>query len=183
MSTCGTVVVERDSNNVTVTVEDISVLVTDDLEGIHVEDRPVSIATLTDIEYVIVDETVGPQGPPGLPGSGTIVTVIADATIQAYHAVAVNSAGDIYMADYTTLGDFSTVLGISTVAGLAGEPITVATGGVLTTPALWTPGPLYLGTAGALVSTPPVSSFHLQVAVATSPTLLIVRPQLSITLV
>lgn len=172
-----------DSPNTTVVTQGTNdTLLVDDPSTTVLVER-IQDTLLVDDPSIIILQSDGGSGPSGPPGSsGSTVTVIASAVIQAYHVVGVDSSGDIYMADYTAIGDFFTVLGIALSAALPGEPVVVAIAGLLVTPALWAPGPLYLGTSGTLVSVPPTTDFHLQVAVATSPSLLIVRPEFSIAL-
>lgn len=181
MADCNDVLLVEVDNTTVVTQIDVETLLVDSPSNLTVL-SPVTETLLVDDPHFIILQSDGGSGPAGPPGSGSTVTVIASAVIQAFHVVGVDSTGDIYMADYTAIGDFFTVLGIALTSALPGEPVAVAIGGLLVTPALWAPGPLYLGTAGTLVSVPPTTDFHLQVAVATSPSLLIVRPEFSIAL-
>lgn len=125
---------------------------------------------------------VGVPGPPG-PAGGT-VTAIAASNINAFSVVALNSVGLAYMADKANLADANRILGIAAVSALTGGTLTVATTGILVTGAVWTPGPLFVGTAGALTSTAPSApNYEFQVATAVSSSILIVSPQFPIFLI
>lgn len=66
------------------------------------------------------------------------------------------SAGHVAIADNSTLQTSQPVLGIATESGAAGQKITVATDGLTATGFVGlTPGPVYLGPAGTLLSANP----------------------------
>lgn len=143
------------------------------------------VVVVDDRRDVVVADC-GTQGPPG--PDPEAIEVTAGETIPAWRAVRVDPDGLAYLADNDTPTDGLRLLGISRIAALVGEPLTVATDGtsVDTTPTTWTPGPLYVGEAGVLVSTPPdgaVDNYTLTVACALTTTRLIVRPQFPIYLV
>lgn len=179
---CCEIVLSNSENNVLIEETGSFSVYTTIENDIVLHDLDLDILLISEPSTLVISDCVGVPGIPG-PGGGATIMMVAASTIQAYHAVAVDGTGKVFMADYTTLTDFSIVLGIALTAALAGETVEVAFAGILNTPALWAPGALYLGTAGTLVATPPTIDFHLQVAVAVSATQLIVRPELSIALV
>lgn len=118
-----------------------------------------------------------------LPGAvSSRVTAIAAVIIPALHAVAINALGLAYPADSSLITDASRVVGVSVSAALPGEPVQIAVDEVLATPAVWTPGPLFVGVAGALSSLLTGASYQLQLGVALTASSLLVRPQFPIML-
>ncbi len=111
------------------------------------------------------------------PPANQTVTAVAEVSIPAFHAVAVDGARRAYLADWHTAGDAVRVAGVSAAAASIGEAVEIVTGGLLTTTAAWTAGPLFVGAGGALVPTPAVAGYQLQVAVALAVDTLLVRPQ------
>lgn len=184
MIDCSPIVVENDLPPLIVTVENVPVLVTSDDFGVHVIDVPVTVATVVDAEIVIIDESVGPQGPSGPPGiDGGTLTVIAGENISQYSVVRILSDGQGYLADRNDATHGVFVAGVATNSALTGEPVTVRTDGLMSTAPMWTLGPLFVGDVGALISTPPpgtMTDYQLQVAVAVTTSELLVRPQITI---
>lgn len=176
------VVLEIDTTTTIVLVEDLLTELDPDGEITLVLDQlttEITVELPTDVEI----EVPGLQGPRGFPGTGVGASLVeAASTIQAFHVVALDSNGLGFQASADQLDQASYVLGIATVAALAGEVIRVQTDGTMETAQIWTPGPLFLGLNGELVSDPSLAQFQLQVAVAVNPGLLIVRPQFPIIL-
>lgn len=122
----------------------------------------------------------GPQGPPGPvgPAGGSALERPAATNLSGHRVVRQRPDGGVEYADPDDIASLATVLGVTTGAALSGAPATVIGSGPMTEPSWsWTPGAtLYLGAAGALVETPPSApSALLVVAVATSPTSILVR--------
>lgn len=179
---CCEIVVVSDQDVITVSevTSDLVILRENDLLVVVDSDIDVVIVDRSDI--VIVDDSVGPAGPPGPAGTGGVVTAPAAENITAYKVVAMDSGGEFYLADPSILSDSCYVVGISLFSALTGESLNAQTDGVMLTPALWTPGPLFLGAGGTLTNTPPLTGFALSIATAATTTQLIVRPQFSIDL-
>lgn len=119
----------------------------------------------------------GPQGPIG-PAGGSALERPAATNLSGHRVVRQRPDGGVEYADPTDLASLGTVLGVTSGAALSGAPTTVIGSGPMTEPSWsWTPGAtLYLGPAGALVETSPSApSALLVVAVATSPTSILVR--------
>jgi hypothetical protein len=67
-------------------------------------------------------------------------------------------------------------IGITPSAAMQGAQATVQTSDVLFESGWsWTPGPIYLGAGGTLVQTPPAHGAQVQVALAMTPTRILVR--------
>lgn len=123
-------------------------------------------------------ECLPEPGPPGPPGpSGGHITAIAAQNITAFKVVALNTSGQAYLADSSALADQYAIAGISMFSANTGESLDILSDGLLPTGPLWTLGVKYLGAAGTLTDTPPLSGFYLQVASAPTTSELIVRPQ------
>lgn len=113
----------------------------------------------------------GPPGPPGLPGDAKPVTVGAS-PISGHSAVALNADGLLIYADCTDASQLGAILGVVDNAYATGAEATVQTEFDLTHVG-WTfsPGPVFVGTSGALVQTlPPGALFAQVVGYALSPT-------------
>lgn len=185
MTECCEVVVITEDDLVLIeqTIGDI-VIVENDGE-ILVNDTDIEIVILEGSDIVVVDDSVGPQGPQGPPGpagAGATVTAPAAENITAYKVVAMDPSGQFYLADPLILSDSCYVVGVSLFSALTGEPLDAQTDGVMITPAIWSPGPLFLGPGGTLVTSSPLAGFALPIAVAATTTQLIIRPQFAIDL-
>lgn len=132
---------------------------------------------LTKDSGVDYDASWQPGGGGGGGGSSTISTT-ASQNITAYKVVGLDSSGLAYLVDNTVLADQYRIAGLAMFSANTGDPLDIITDGLLVTGGgLWTPGPYYLGVAGILVSTPPVTGLYLRVATAPTANELIVRPQ------
>lgn len=118
----------------------------------------------------------GPQGAPG-PAGGASVTRQAATTLSGHRAVRARADGAVEYADPAAPSGLSTVLGITSGAAVSGASATIVTTGDLVEPTWsWTPGGLiYLGSAGALTQSAPVSGSLMVLGVATSATSMLVR--------
>jgi len=118
----------------------------------------------------------GPQGPPGLAGGASIARQ-ASTALSGHRAVRERADGAVEYADPAAPSGLSTVLGITSGAAVSGASATIVTTGDLVEPTWsWTPGGLiYLGSAGALTQSAPVSGSLMVLGVATSATSMLVR--------
>ena len=115
----------------------------------------------------------GPQGAAGPSGVATVQLRAAQA-ISGHKAVYAAADG-LRLADNAALAT-ADVLGITTGAAAAGELATVQVKDLLTEPSwAWLPGPVYLGSSGALTQLPPGSGAQTEVATAMTATALLVR--------
>lgn len=126
------------------------------------------------------DATITPGG-----GESMDLTYPAATTIGGGRVVRFDptSGGRWILADHTDPDAAGAQLAVSLGAAIAGAQLAARAAGIITDPAFsYTPGPLFLGTAGALVSTPPTSGFLREVAHATAPTTIVVEPEAAIDL-
>lgn len=73
-------------------------------------------------------------------------------------------------------GPLGLVLGMTTGAASAGDPVSIATAGEIVEPTWnWTPGPVFLGAGGTMTQTAPQSGFLQQIGVASAPTKILIR--------
>ena len=124
----------------------------------------------------------GPQGVPGPAGGTTTVTVGAD-PLSGHSAVAADAAGLLIKADCTNPAHRGAVLGLLANAYSPGDQAVVQTAFTLEHAGwTWTPGPVFVGTAGQLTQALPIGAVFSQVvAHALSPTLVLVDVQPPIT--
>ena len=138
-------------------------------------------------EEVIVTESEqgppGPQGPIGPAGGAATVTVGAT-PLSGHSAVAVDAAGLLIQADCTNPAHRGAVLGLLANAYSPGDQAVVQAAFTLEHSGwTWSPGPVFVGTAGQLTQTLPVGAVFSQVvAHALSPTLVLVDVQPPITI-
>lgn len=186
MSDCATVVVVPDAPTVVVSsdepVDVVSVLST---EVVTVSSQqPVDVVVVDPQPQVVVVTGSGAQGPAGPPGpSGGLITAVAGENISQYSAVRILPDGQAYLADRNDVTQGVFVAGVAVTSALTGENLDIRTDGLMTTSVVWSLGPLFVGDAGALISTPPPGipgDYQLQVAVAVTTTQLLVRPQIPI---
>lgn len=135
---------------------------------------------------VVTEAKQGPrgvQGPPGPAGGATLVP-IGSTPISGHSAVAVDAAGELVPADCTTAGHHGAVLGVIVNAYAAGADAEVKTGFPLEHSGwTWTPGPVFVGTAGQLTQTlPPGALFSQTVGHAVSATRVLIDLQPPITI-
>jgi hypothetical protein len=115
----------------------------------------------------------GPAGPPGNGegGAAVVVTGTAGAALSGHRAVVRRTDGRFIYADNTNPAHLTLPIGITTGAAASGGDIQVQMLGEMTEPSwAWTPGPIFLGAAGALTQTVPGSGFLAQLAAATGAT-------------
>ncbi len=137
------------------------------------------------IEVVAVAEQ-GPCGIQGIqgPAGGTTTATVGATPLSGHSAVAVDAAGLLIQADCTNPAHRGAVLGLLANAYSPGDQAVVQTAFTLEHSGwTWSPGPVFVGTAGQLTQTLPVGAVFSQVvAHALSPTLVLVDVQPPITI-
>lgn len=185
MSDCSDVILVDGPVTLVVTPGDVKTTLVD-VSDATVLVQSTADATLVDSPSILILQSDGGSGPAGATGpagpAGGVVTALAAENITAFKVVAMDSGGQFYLADPSILSDSCYVVGISLFSALAGESLQAQTDGVIVTGALWSPGPLFLGPGGTLVTSSPLAGFALAIATAATTTQLIVRPQFAIDL-
>lgn len=137
------------------------------------------------VEIVAVAEQ-GPRGIQGIqgPAGGTTTVTVGATPLSGHSAVAVDAAGLLIQADCTNPAHRGAVLGLLANAYSPGDLAVVQTAFTLEHSGwTWSPGPVFVGTAGQLTQTLPVGAVFSQVvAHALSPTLVLVDGQPPITI-
>lgn len=137
------------------------------------------------IEVVAVAEQ-GPRGIQGIqgPAGGTTTVTVGATPLSGHSAVAVDAAGLLIQADCTNPAHRGAVLGLLANAYSPGDQAVVQTAFTLEHSGwTWSPGPVFVGTAGQLTQALPVGAVFSQVvAHALSPTLVLVDVQPPITI-
>ena len=156
-----------------------------DTELLIIDDESeIIIEVDTDVEVLEV-AAQGPRGPQGVPGpAGGATTFTVGATpLSGHSAVAADAAGLLIKADCTNLAHRGAVLGLLANAYSPGDQAVVQTDLTLEHSGwTWTPGPVFVGTAGQLTQALPIGAVFSQVvAHALSPTLVLVDVQPPIT--
>ena len=156
-----------------------------DTELLIIDDESeIIIEVDTDVEVLEV-AAQGPRGPQGVPGpAGGATTFTVGATpLSGHSAVAADAAGLLIKADCTNLAHRGAVLGLLANAYSPGDQAVVQTDLTLEHAGwTWTPGPVFVGTAGQLTQALPIGAVFSQVvAHALSPTLVLVDVQPPIT--
>ena len=159
-------------------VEDIQILAEQADDSVLVSESEV-------IEVVAVAEQ-GPRGIQGIqgPAGGTTTVTVGATPLSGHSAVAVDAAGLLIQADCTNPAHRGAVLGLLANAYSPGDQAVVQTAFTLEHSGwTWSPGPVFVGTAGQLTQTLPVGAVFSQVvAHALSPTLVLVDVQPPITI-
>lgn len=161
-----------------VTVEEILILA----------DQPDDSVLVDEVEVVSI-VAVAEQGPRGIqgiqgPAGGTTTVTVGATPLSGHSAVAVDAAGLLIQADCTNPAHRGAVLGLLANAYSPGDQAVVQTAFTLEHSGwTWSPGPVFVGTAGQLTQTLPVGAVFSQVvAHALSPTLVLVDVQPPITI-
>ena len=159
------------------------------VEEIQILAEQADDSVLVDEVEVVSIVAVAEQGPRGIQGiqgpAGGTTTVTAGATpLSGHSAVAVDAAGLLIQADCTNPAHRGAVLGLLANAYSPGDQAVVQTAFTLEHSGwTWSPGPVFVGTAGQLTQTLPVGAVFSQVvAHALSPTLVLVDVQPPITI-
>ncbi len=120
----------------------------------------------------------GPQGAAGEPGQAGVafVPLKASGALGGQRVVRAAFPGYVRYADSSLAADANHVVGISLNAAVDGATVNVAASGEIVEPTWnWEPDmPVFVGLEGRLTQTPPAAGFSLVVAVATSPTSVVV---------
>ena len=137
-------------------------------------------------EIIVTEAEQGPPGPQGIqgPAGGTTTVTVGATPLSGHSAVAVDAAGLLIQADCTNPAHRGAVLGLLANAYSPGDQAVVQTAFTLEHSGwTWSPGPVFVGTAGQLTQTLPVGAVFSQVvAHALSPTLVLVDVQPPITI-
>lgn len=162
------------------------------VQEIHVvvEREGLPAAVVTEVEEgpvtIVTDAEQGPPGPRGPigPAGGTTTVTVGATPLSGHSAVAVDAAGLLIQADCTNPAHRGAVLGLLANAYSPGDQAVVQTAFTLEHSGwTWSPGPVFVGTAGQLTQTLPVGAVFSQVvAHALSPTLVLVDVQPPITI-
>ena len=151
-----------------------------------VEARSVVVTPPQPVSSVVVRGVPGPRGIQGIPGpaGGTTTVTVGATPLSGHSAVAVDAAGLLIQADCTNPAHRGAVLGLLANAYSPGDQAVVQTAFTLEHSGwTWSPGPVFVGTAGQLTQTLPVGAVFSQVvAHALSPTLVLVDVQPPITI-
>ena len=137
-----------------------------DTELLIIDDESeIIIEVDTDVE-VLEAAAQGPRGPQGIPGpaGGATTVMVGAAPISGHTAVALDSGGLLVYADCTNPAHIGAVQGVVGNAYSPGDQAVVQTDFELVH-AGWTfsPGPVFVGTAGALVQMLPPGAVFAQV--------------------
>lgn len=126
---------------------------------------------------VMADGTVAPPATVEFFTNLVVGTFLLGATVSGGMGVA-EAAGGAVPADAATIADAMAFLGVAQQGGNAGATISVVSYGPATDSGwAWTPyQPVFLGAAGALTQTPPVTGISFIVGFAISATEMFVRP-------
>ena len=146
-------------------------------------DQPDDSVLVDEVEVVSI-VAVAEQGPRGIqgiqgPAGGTTTVTVGATPLSGHSAVAVDAAGLLIQADCTNPAHRGAVLGLLANAYSPGDQAVVQTAFTLEHSGwTWSPGPVFVGTAGQLTQTLPVGAVFSQVvAHALSPTLVLVDVQ------
>lgn len=122
---------------------------------------------------IAIGSNIGPRGPKGEPGDGTI-TLPAGATIHGLRAVRASS-GQLYHPDIEEPDHAEQVVGIAMQSGNTGTSLQVRAAGRMTEPSwTWGAGAVYCGADGVLTQTPPAAGWILKVGTSLNATTLLV---------
>ena len=151
-------------------------------------DQPDDSVLVDEVEVVSI-VAVAEQGPRGIqgiqgPAGGTTTVTVGATPLSGHSAVAVDADGLLIQADCINPTHRGAVLGLLANAYSPGDQAVVQTAFTLEHSGwTWSPGPVFVGTAGQLTQTLPVGAVFSQVvAHALSPTLVLVDVQPPITI-
>jgi hypothetical protein len=112
---------------------------------------------MADIQVIVLDEepvTIIETSAQGPPGAAPRISAVAGEDIPAYCVIRADASGAVFIADYEE--DLGEIIGLSISAAVAGAEVLYTIGGVRIPLLGATPGARYfLGSAGALTTTPP----------------------------
>ena len=112
---------------------------------------------------------------------GTAVEHVAETALSGHRIVAVINNKAVY-ADKDTLLHWTNIRGITTGSALQGADACIQVAGPLVEPSWnWTPDePIYLGNDGVMTQTVPTTGAVIQIAVADTPTRIMIDRRLPI---
>ncbi|KTT33846.1 hypothetical protein SB18R_03225 [Pseudomonas oryzihabitans] len=117
----------------------------------------------------------GPVGPPG-PAGGAAFQRLAGESLSALR-YCYEVGGQVFPLDNQDATHIDLAAGLALSASAIGDLVNLQMSGpVDDSHWAWTPGPLWLGAAGALTQQPPTQGFLLQVGSALSPTRILLNP-------
>lgn len=114
----------------------------------------------------------GPAGRQGVPGpaGGAAFQREAGETLSALRVV-YELDGQVFYLDYRDEAHIDLMLGMTLTSASDGDAINVQLAGAIDDSGWsWTPGPVWLGAAGALTQTPPADGFDVLIGAAVSAT-------------
>lgn len=122
---------------------------------------------------------VGPPGPVGPVGPvGGMATRIAGEAIGGHRAVTIGADGKAYLASPVE-PQAQAVFGVTTGAAAAGASVIIQCAGVLGEASwTWMPGPVWLGSDGALTQTVPSIGAAVHIGTAGGPTSINIDPRI-----
>ena len=152
------------------------------VQVIEAEEIKQSIKASVEQVVILQPSSVGPQGPPGLPGDLIVTDHLAGEALGGHRGVIVGSDNKVYYGDQSNPAHFNRVLGISTGAAAQDDQASVRVGGVMTEPSWnWDLDKfIYLGSNGLLTQTPPGSGFLLEMGWPINPTSMMVDIKLPV---
>lgn len=151
-------------NDVVVTYSSVEVVETPVVHEIIVVDQSVDVVAVAE---------QGPPGPPGPqgPAGATTIAFTAPASLGGLRVLTAN----LVYADSGNSLHINKVIGFTTGAASAGQPLFIQTSGELDGFSSLTIGPVYLGANGVVTQIPPTTGFIQQVGVATSSTTILIN--------
>lgn len=126
---------------------------------------------------VVATGDQGPPGPPGAPGpaGGASIQRLAGETLSSLRMV-YELNGQVYLLSAADAAHIDLLLGLALTAAPAGTATNIQLIGAVDDAAWsWTPGPVWLGTNGALTQAPPTSGFDVRLGAAVSATRVILN--------
>lgn len=135
-----------------------------------------AVVVETTVVATVVTGVQGPAGPAGPTGpAGSAFVIPAAITLSGHRVLAIDATGQATYADQADL-TATLVVGVSAAAVDPGADVPVVQAGPLDWPAggLVAGLPLFLGSAGFLTQTPPVTGWLRQIGVATSASIIAV---------
>lgn len=171
-----TVLIQNDDKQTVVSESNTGVIVTQTASTTVTQELLGNLVHEDEVKELVVQG--GVQGPPGIPGaSNQFEYVVAGQTLGGNRAVTVNSVGQLVYPDPGSPN--SRVYGVTTHSAQQGELTTVQITGTQTEPS-WNWDitlPVFVGVAGTLTQTAPVTGQTLIVGYPNGPTKLFIDRQ------
>lgn len=130
---------------------------------------------------VVVPGTQGTPGPPGADGGAPELAGLAGENLSAGRAV-IQSAGAFYYFQPANPVHIGRVIGITKTSAVAGQNITVQTGGVATDASFTFPPdvPVFAGLDGELNQAPPAAGLVQKIGVSLSGTQVLINSNITL---